>query len=263
MTADAGLTGVNFAIAETGGIVVCTNEGNADMGTSLPSVHIACVGVEKILPKVSDLGVFTRLLARSATGQPVSTYTTHFHRPIAGGELHVVIVDNGRGRLLAGESFRRSLCCIRCGACMNTCPVFRRSGGHSYGYGVPGPIGSILGPHRDPLAHASLPFASSLCGSCADVCPVQIDLNHQLYEMRQILSRKRTTPIWKRVAMRVMGIGLSQMWAYAIGGKLLRWFIPRLPQSLVFGSWNAWIKNRELPPMPRHSFRSLIKKELQ
>jgi L-lactate dehydrogenase complex protein LldF len=261
LNADAGLTGVNFAIAETGGIVVCTNEGNADMGTSLPPLHIACVGVEKIVPKVADLGVFIRLLARSATGQPISTYTTHFHKPIEGGELHVVIVDNGRSRLLADENFRRSLCCIRCGACLNTCPVFRRSGGHSYGYGIPGPIGSILGPHRDPLAHASLPFASSLCGSCADVCPAKVDLNHQLYAMRQVLSQKPATPFWKKAAMRAIGIGLSQTWAYATAGIFLRWLTPKLPRSLLFGRWNVWGRNRELPPMPRNSFRSLIKKE--
>jgi L-lactate dehydrogenase complex protein LldF len=261
LNADAGLTGVNFAIAETGGFVVCTNEGNADMGTSLPPLHIACVGVEKILPKATDLGVFTRLLARSATGQPISTYTTHFQGPIAGGELHIVIVDNGRSRLLADESFRRSLCCIRCGACMNTCPVFRRSGGHSYEFTIPGPIGLILGPHWDPSANASLPFASSLCGSCTDVCPVKIELHHQIYEMRQVLSRKRRTPLWKRTVMRTIGFGLSRTWAYSIGGKLLRFFAPRLPRSLVFGPWNAWGKGRELPPMPRSSFRELIKKE--
>jgi L-lactate dehydrogenase complex protein LldF len=261
LNADAGLTGVNFAIAESGGIIVCTNEGNADMGTSLPPLHIACVGLEKILPKAADLGVFLRLLARSATGQPVSTYTTHFHGPISGGELHVVIVDNGRSRLLSDGRFRQSLCCIRCGACMNTCPVFRRSGGHSYGYSIPGPIGSILGPHREPSAHASLPFASSLCGSCADVCPVKIDLNHQLYAMRQIVSRKFVASFWKRAAMRILGIALSQSWAYAMGGKLLRFLIPRLPRSLVSGGWNVWGRNRELPPMPRDSFRSLIRKE--
>jgi L-lactate dehydrogenase complex protein LldF len=261
MNAGAGLTGVNFAIAEMGGIVVCTNEGNADMGTSLPPLHIACVGIEKMIPTVADLGIFTRLLARSATGQPASTYTTHFLHPIAGGELHVVIVDNGRSRLLADETFRRSLCCIRCGACMNTCPVFRRSGGHSYGYGIPGPIGSILGPHRDPRAHASLPFASSLCGSCADVCPVKIDLNQQLYAMRQVLSRKRLMPRWKHAAMRLVGFGLSRTWAYSAGGKLLRLLVPRLPQSITFGSWNAWGRSRELPPMPRRNFRDMVKKE--
>ena len=261
MNAEAGLTGVNFAIAETGGIVVCTNEGNADMGTSLPPLHIACVGVEKLVPTTADLGVFVRLLARSATGQPVSTYTTHFNGPMDGGELHVVIVDNGRSRLLADETFRRSLCCIRCGACMNTCPVFRRSGGHSYAYAIPGPIGSVLAPHRDPNEFASLPFASSLCGSCADVCPVQIDLSHQLYAMRQVLSRRRATPGGKRAAMRLLGFVLSHTRAYAIAGKLLRFAVPRLPRSVMFGSWNTWGKNRELPPMPRNSFRNLIRKE--
>jgi L-lactate dehydrogenase complex protein LldF len=261
LNAEAGLTGVNFAIAETGGIVVCTNEGNADMGTSLPPLHIACVGVEKIVPKAADLGLFTRLLARSATGQPVSTYTTHFHAPIEGGELHVVIVDNGRSRLLADEDFRRSLCCIRCGACMNTCPVFRRSGGHSYGCVIPGPIGSILETHRDPNAHASLPFASSLCGSCADVCPSKIDLHHQIYDMRQVLSRKRATPLWKRAAMRMMGFLLSRTWAYSMSGKLLRLFVPRLPRFFVFSRWNAWGRGRELPPMPQRSFRELVKEE--
>jgi len=261
MNAEAGLTGVNFAIAETGGIVVCTNEGNADMGTSLPPLHIACVGVEKIVPTTADLGVFVRLLARSATGQPVSTYTTHFNGPMDGGELHVVIVDNGRSRLLADETFRRSLCCIRCGACMNTCPVFRRSGGHSYAYAIPGPIGSVLAPHRDPNEFASLPFASSLCGSCADVCPVQIDLSHQLYAMRQVLSRRRATPAGKRAAMRLLGFVLSHRRVYTIAGTLLRLAVPRLPRSVMSGSWNTWGKGRELPPMPRKSFRDLIRKE--
>ncbi|HEX4419301.1 MAG TPA: LUD domain-containing protein, partial [Kofleriaceae bacterium] len=123
LAAGAGLTGVNFAVAETGGIVVCTNEGNADMGTSLPPLHIACMGVEKLVPRERDLGVFLRLLARSATGQPVTTYSTHYQGPRAGGELHIVIVDNGRSGILAREALRSSLGCIRCGACMNTCPV--------------------------------------------------------------------------------------------------------------------------------------------
>ena len=128
--ADAGLTGVNFAIAETGGFVVCTNEGNADLGVSLPKLHIACMGIEKLIPRAKDLGVFLRLLARSATGQPITTYSSHFHGPLPGGELHIVLVDNGRSEILGSDEFRRSLNCIRCGACMNTCPVYRRSGGH-------------------------------------------------------------------------------------------------------------------------------------
>jgi L-lactate dehydrogenase complex protein LldF len=146
LSAQAGITGVNFAIAETGGIVVCTNEGNADLGTSLPGLHIACMGLEKLVPRAADLGVFLRLLARSATGQAVTAYSSHYHGPRPGGELHIVIVDNGRSLVRGEPEHRRALACIRCGACMNTCPVFRRSGGHSYGTHVPGPIGSILAP---------------------------------------------------------------------------------------------------------------------
>jgi L-lactate dehydrogenase complex protein LldF len=262
MAAEAGLTGVNFAIAETGGVVVCTNEGNADMGTSLPPIHIACMGVEKLIPRLKDLGTFLRLLARSATGQPVTTYTTHFHGPIAGGELHVVIVDNGRSEILGQETFRRSLTCIRCGACMNTCPVFRRSGGYSYGYIVPGPIGSLLAPQRDPKKYGSLPFASSLCGSCSDVCPVKIDLHHELYEFRQVLVGEKAVPLRKRLAMKLMGWVLARPWAYRLAGKLARWFMRVMPRSVVYSRLNDWGRQRELPPAPRQTFRELVKKEV-
>jgi L-lactate dehydrogenase complex protein LldF len=263
MAAQAGLTGVNFAIAETGGVVVCTNEGNADMGTSLPPLHIACMGVEKIVPRAKDLAVFLRLLARSATGQPVTTYTSHFHGPMRGGELHVVIVDNGRSAILGQETFRRSLSCIRCGACMNTCPVFRRSGGFSYGYTVPGPIGSLLAPLRDPEKYGTLPFASSLCGSCSDVCPVKIDLHHELYAFRQVLVQKKVVPLSKRLGMSAMAAVLARPWAYRLGGKFMRALLPHMPRSLVYGPWNAWGRQRELPPMPRESFRDLLAKERQ
>src|SRR4029079_6930320 len=168
LNAQIGITGVNFAIAETGGFVVCTNEGNADLGVSLPRVHIACMGIEKIIPRLADLGVYLRLLARSATGQPITSYSSHFHGPKPGGELHIVLVDNRRSELLGSTDFRRSLNCIRCGACVNTCPVYRRSGGHSYGVTVGGPIGSIINAAREPAQHKSLPYACSLCGSCTD-----------------------------------------------------------------------------------------------
>jgi L-lactate dehydrogenase complex protein LldF len=257
MTADAGMTGVNFAIAETGGIVVCTNEGNADMGTHLPRLHVACMGVEKVVPRLADLAVFLRLLARSATGQPVTTYTSHFHGPIAGGELHVVILDGGRSRLLAEPAFRRSLACIRCGACMNTCPVFRRSGGYSYGYVIPGPIGSLLGVARDARAHASLPFASSLCGSCDDVCPVKIDIHGELLERRKDLARRGIVPLGKRLAMRLMGWVLARRWAYELGGRLARLFLRRAPRAIQYARWNAWGRRRELPEAPAESFREI------
>jgi len=159
-------------VAETGGIVVCTNEGNADLGVSLPKLHIACMGIEKLVPRAEHLGVFLRLLARSATGQPITTYTSHFHGPVRGGELHIVLVDNRRSEFRANERFRKSLNCIRCGACLNTCPVYRRSGGYSYENTIPGPIGSVLGPLQDATHNSSLPYACSLCGSCTEVCPV-------------------------------------------------------------------------------------------
>lgn len=256
LAAGAGLTGVNFAVAETGAVVVCTNEGNADMGTSLPPLHIACMGLEKIVPRERDLGVFLRLLARSATGQPITTYTTHFVGPRAGGELHIVIVDNGRAASLARASVRGSLACIRCGACMNTCPVYRRSGGHSYGYTVPGPIGSVIAPLRDARAHASLPFASTLCGSCADVCPVRIDLHHQLLALRQDLARDRLVPWPKRAVLRLAALVLARPSLYRLAGWLARRLLRWLPRRLLYVRWNTWGRQRELPPMPRHGFRA-------
>ncbi len=260
LAAEVGLTGVNFAIAETGGFVVCTNEGNADLGTSLPRVHIACMGVEKIIPRAADLGVFLRLLARSATGQPITSFTSHFHGPRTGTELHLVIVDNGRSGILASEAHRRSLSCIRCGACMNTCPVFRRTGGHSYDATVPGPIGSVLAPARDAARYASLPFASSLCGSCTDVCPVKIDLHHQLFLWRQELSSQHLTPLVKRLASRVGSLVLQRPWLYSALGWLTRWFGRWLPRALLYPKFNAWGRHRELPPMPPESFRAQFRR---
>ncbi|HKE16036.1 MAG TPA: lactate utilization protein B [Kofleriaceae bacterium] len=260
LDAEAGLTGVNFAIAETGGVVVCTNEGNADMGTTLPPIHIACMGVEKLVPRRRDLAVFLRLLARSATGQPVTVYTTHFHGPRPGGELHIVVVDNGRSAQLASDTFRRSLACIRCGACMNTCPVYRRSGGYSYSWIVPGPIGIVLASGRDPSAHRSLPMASSLCGSCSDVCPVGIDLHHEILAWREEIARRGLLPLGKRIGMRLLGRVLRSTLVYRAAGWLLRRIAPHLPRRLVYGRWNAWGRQRELPPMPRDSFRALYRR---
>ena len=263
LVADAGITGVNFAIAETGGIVVCTNEGNADLGVSLPKLHIACMGIEKLIPRSQDLGVFIRLLARSATGQPITTYTSHFHGPRAGGELHIVLVDNGRSELLSSNDFRRSLHCIRCGACMNTCPVYRRSGGHSYRTTVPGPIGSILAPARDAHLHHSLPFACSLCGSCTDICPVKIDLHHQLLTMRREVARQKALPASKRWSMKVASVVLRNNWLYRWSGKLMRWLLPKLPRWMISNRLNAWGRQRELPPMPRKSFRQLYRERYE
>jgi L-lactate dehydrogenase complex protein LldF len=259
LEAQAGLTGVNFAVAESGGVVVCTNEGNADMGTTLPPLHIACMGMEKLIPRRRDLAVFVRLLARSATGQPVTVYTTHFHGPRPGGELHIIMVDNGRSAQLASESFRRSLSCIRCGACLNTCPVYRRSGGYSYDWIVPGPIGIVLAPGRDAAKHRSLPMASSLCGSCSDVCPVRIDLHHEILAWRNEIARRGLLSRGKRAGMKLLGHVLRRGILYRAAGWLLRRVGSRLPRALLYGRWNVWGRQRELPPMPRRSFRQLYR----
>ncbi|MBS0261973.1 MAG: lactate utilization protein [Planctomycetes bacterium] len=255
--ADAGITGVNFAIAETGGFVVCTNEGNADLGVSLPKLHIACMGIEKIIPRAADLGVFLRLLARSATGQPITTYSSHFHGPVEGGELHFVLVDNGRSQILGSDEFRRSLNCIRCGACMNTCPVYRRSGGHSYNATVPGPIGSILGPAKDAEKYAGLPHACSLCGSCTDVCPVKIDIHHQLLTWRGEIGRRGLLPATKTLPIKLMRFVFQRPWLYALGGRLARLSLRILPRWVVYNRFNDWGRQRELPKVPQQSFREL------
>lgn len=255
LSAQAGITGVNFAIAETGGFVVCTNEGNADLGVSLPRLHIACMGIEKLIPRAADLGVFLRLLARSATGQPITTYSSHFHGPAAGGELHIILVDNGRSAILESDEFRRSLNCIRCGACMNTCPVYRRSGGHSYETTVPGPIGSILAPARDAKLFAGLPHACSLCGSCTDVCPVKIDLHHQLLTWRGEIGRRRLLPWSKRFPMKVLGFVFRRPRLYSFAGWLARKIIPLLPRWLLYNRLNDWGRQRDLPQIPQDSFR--------
>ena len=260
--AQAGLTGVNFAIAETGGFVVVTNEGNADMGTTLPPVHVASMGIEKVIPRLADLGIFTRLLARSATGQPVSSYTTHFHAPRPGGEIHVVIVDNGRSAMLSESHRRKALCCIRCGACLNTCPVYRRSGGYSYSYLIPGPIGSVLGPHRDLGAHASLPFASSLCGSCSDVCPVKVDLHHQLLLLRGEAAEEKLLPASKRFGMRLVAWVMARPRLFRTSGKVARWMLRVAPGLARVGPGAIWAQGREFPVAPRETFADLYDREL-
>ena len=255
LAAEAGITGVNFAIAETGGIVVCTNEGNADLGTSLPPLHIACMGIEKLVPRARDLGVFLRLLARSATGQAVTAYTSHFHGPRPGAELHIVLVDNGRSALHASPDYATSLACIRCGACMNTCPVFRRSGGHSYAATVPGPIGSILEPARDPERHRSLPFACSLCGSCAGVCPVKIDLPRQLrVGRRDLAERGLVAPLPRRVFGLAAWV-LREAPRYERAALLIRVASRLLPSALLERYSKPWSAQRALPDVPRRSFR--------
>lgn len=254
LAAEAAITGVNFAIAETGGVVVCTNEGNADLGMALPPLHIACLGIEKLIPRAQDLGVFARLLARSATGQAITTYTSHIHGPRAGQELHIVLVDNGRSSLLGNASHRSALKCIRCGACMNTCPVYRRTGGHSYGTEVPGPIGSILAPMRDPSRHRTLPFACTLCASCTQVCPVEVDLHPQLLLLRERLTEARLTPFVKRFGAVLAGWLLAHPVLFRACGRLGRWLLLRLSLSLRERLFKGYEQGRKSPELPAQSF---------
>jgi L-lactate dehydrogenase complex protein LldF len=254
IAADIALTGVNFAIAETGGFVVCTNEGNADMGAHLAKVHIASMGFEKIIPKTEHLGIFLRLLARSATGQPITTYSSHFHKPREGQEMHIVIVDNGRSTQLGRPDFRNSLKCIRCGACMNTCPVYRRSGGHSYHSAVAGPIGIILAPNLDMKANADLPFASTLCGSCTNVCPVKIDIHDQIWKWRQVVVEEGYVDFSKKQGIKLMNTVLSSPKIYRLAGKIGRSTM-RFAPFLVNNGLNPWYKQRDMPEAPKESFR--------
>ncbi|AHM58515.1 hypothetical protein D770_01205 [Flammeovirgaceae bacterium 311] len=253
------LTGVNFAIAQTGEFVVCTNEGNADMGAHLADVHIACMGIEKIIPKREHLGVFLRLLARSATGQPITTYSSHFKKPRPGQEMHLVLVDNGRSSRLGEESFRNSLKCIRCGACMNTCPVYRRSGGHSYHYAIAGPIGAILAPSLDKKEFADLPFASTLCGSCTHVCPVKINIHEQLYQWRQVLVQDGYVNKGKQLSMQAMKVVLSSPSLFRLSGKAGRKIMNLAPFALNH-RLNPWYKQREMPGVPESSFEEWYRK---
>jgi L-lactate dehydrogenase complex protein LldF len=255
VSAEVAMTGVNFAIAESGGFVVCTNEGNADMGVHHASIHIASMGIEKLIPRKEHLAVFLRLLARSATGQPVTTYTSHFQKPAEGKEIHLIIVDNGRSEHLGKDKFWRALKCIRCGACLNTCPVYRRSGGHSYGYTIPGPIGSILTPRVDLKQFSDLPYASSLCGSCSDVCPVKIEIHEQLYQWRQEVNEQKQLSGMKKRALRLMGRVLARPQLYHRCGKFARKALRITPRFLVYNRLNSWGRSRDLPAPPKQSFQ--------
>lgn len=259
LTADAAMTGANFGVAETGEIVVCTNEGNADMGTSIPPLHIVSMGMEKLVPDRKSLAVFVRLLARSATGQPVTTYTSHYRQPRKDGEMHLVIVDNGRSETLLNEQHIQTLKCIRCGACMNTCPVYRRSGGYAYTYLIPGPIGINLGMLRSPEKYYDNLSACSLCYSCNNVCPVKIDLAQQIYHWRQGLDAiGKADPVKK-----VMSAGMLTLFSHpALFRTGLKWapIVNKLPRFMLYNRLNDWGTGRELPRFAPESFAEMWKK---
>ncbi|MCH8226062.1 MAG: iron-sulfur cluster-binding protein [Chloroflexi bacterium] len=192
LQADLGISGANFVVAETGTLVIITNEGNGRLCTSAPRIHIGITGMEKVIPSLQDLAVFLRLLPRSATGQQITSYVSMITGPRRRDdedgpeEFHLVLVDNGRSRLLADPQLREALNCIRCGACLNICPVYQKVGGHAYGWVYPGPIGAIVSPVMTGLKQAKdLPQASTLCGACREACPVKIDIPRMLLHLRQ------------------------------------------------------------------------------
>jgi L-lactate dehydrogenase complex protein LldF len=256
LATDAGMTGCNFAVAETGGVVVCTNEGNADLSANVPKLHIASIGIEKVIPRLEHLAVFVRLLSRSALGSPMTQYTSHFRGPREGGEMHFVLVDNGRSERLGMEEFWTSLKCIRCGACMNTCPVYRRSGGLSYGATYSGPIGLIIDPTFNAHKYSNLPFASTLNGSCSNVCPVKINIHEQIYAWRQELVKRHEVPFVKKATMKAAGELLSHPTAYRAAVAAADTALVHLPRFVIYNGLNAWGEHREVPQPPKQTFHS-------
>jgi L-lactate dehydrogenase complex protein LldF len=258
LRADMGISGCNFALADVGAICVIENEGNAGLSMAAPPVHVVLMGIEKVIPSIDYLPLFLNLLARSGTGQKLTTYTHVLLGPSPGRKMYVIIIDNGRSNVLADPAARSSLFCIRCGACLNTCPVYRRVGGWAYGWVYPGPIGSILTPHLVGFEEAGkLPFASSLCGACGEVCPVKIDIPHQLVHLRHraVNTRSPVRSPFERLIWRAWAWAMSHPLLYrlAMGGVRLG---VRLARFLPFhpGPLGAWTRGRDLPAVPPRSF---------
>ena len=258
LRADVGISGANFGVAETGSICLVTNEGNGRLVTSLPRVHIALMGIERLVPTLADLSVLLRLLSRSGTGQPLTVYTTLLTGPRREGEqdgpeeLHVVVIDNGRSSLLGGR-YEEMLNCIRCGACLNVCPVYRKSGGGAYGPVYSGPMGAVLVPLLAGLERAAaLPHASSLCGACTAACPVKIPLHELLLELRRDLVGNGVASRGERVAFRLWSHAWSRPWAYRLSTR-----VARLGQRFarLTRAGRAWAAGRELPRLARRPYR--------
>ena len=262
MTAECGMTGANFGIAETGDIVVCTNEGNADMSTSVPKLHIVSMGIEKLIPNYEAMGVFQRLLARHGTGQATTVYTSHFRGPRPGGEMHIILVDNGRSSILGNEEHWQTLKCMRCGACMNTCPVYRRSGGYSYTYFIPGPIGINLGMLKNPDEHYHNLSACSLCCSCDNVCPVKVDLSSQIYRWRQNLDGMHHSDAMKKTMSKGMKVLFEHPSLYVTSLKFAP-LVNVMPKCLTDIRLNGWTYGHTMPVFAKKSFHEIWKKQLK
>jgi L-lactate dehydrogenase complex protein LldF len=264
LKADIGVTGANFLVADSGAVVLVENEGNARLTTSAPKIHIAVAGIEKVIPRAQDLAVFLDLLGRSATGQPLTVYTSFLSGPRRAGEIdgpdefYVVLLDNGRTKLLRDPEKRQSLYCIRCGACLNHCPVYRKIGGHNYPWVYSGPIGAIITPQFHGFTDAGwLPFASSLCGACAEVCPVKIEIPKLLLKLRSEVTeakQREGSGGVERWAFRVWAWLMTHPKTYRLLARVGAKFFPVLPK---IGPLRSWTSQRELPRLALQSFQKL------
>jgi L-lactate dehydrogenase complex protein LldF len=269
--AEMGISGANFLVADVGAVAISTNEGNGRLSTSVPRIHVAVAGIEKVIPRLEDLAVLWPVLATSGTGQGITTYSTLIGGPRRAGEadgpeeFHVVLVDNGRTRLLANAEEREVLHCIRCGACLNICPVYRHIGGHAYGTIYPGPIGSVLTPHLRGQEFMHLSYASSLCGACTTVCPVRIDLHHHLLHNRRDFVEAKNAKLGERLQFRAFRTTMLHPRLYSLAGSLGRFALRMLYGMGLAGSWldpmRVWNRQRARIPLPRQSFRARWNKE--
>ena len=283
MQADLGISGANFVVAETGTLVIVTNEGNGRLCTSAPRIHIGITGMEKVIPSMQDLAIFLRLLPRSATGQRISSYVSMITGPRreddedGPDEFHLVLVDNGRSRMLRDPKLREALYCIRCGACLNICPVYQRVGGHAYGWVYPGPIGAVVSPMLTGLKESKmLPQASSLCGACREACPIKINIPRMLLELRHRTAEsddpgERASSRSERFLARSYARLMNSPSRMAFGARLGRIAQRLVPGMSKRGGWirraplplfSRWTRARDLPQLPARSFRDIWRDEL-
>ena len=252
--ADAGMIGCNYAVAETGTIVMCSNEGDVDICATVPPLLIVTIGIEKVIPSQSDLPLYLRLLSRSSLGYDITQYTSHISAPAPWQEIHVVMLDNGRSERL-GQPYWEVLKCMRCGTCMNTCPVFRRTSGISYDANYMGPLGLALMPSYDLHRYARLPFSCTHCGSCGDVCPVKVPLPELIFYWREVVVANRESLFTHDIEEGVMGEVLKNSTNLQHAERLGLWALRHTPSAIAESGLNPWAEWHRNPIPPEQTFR--------